>query len=389
MDSCEPFNLRQRKSDTYPRVATLGGYGRHVPIVVSQPFAFWRGHYMQYLKNLSHRAILSLYATTGCEQQVENGIRIPVVCWPYETSTIAFILARTVSSIRLCWQCRLINARVHHMLECEPLGLLFLLFTGSLSRGRVIITIHAVERTHFSSVSKNIIGRIHRGLFRFAIKCVGSRVQFVVHSYQHRHQLLRILGIKTAIEVIPYPGPVPRSVKPKSLGSPIRVLFFGQVREDKGVFELLRDQSLSGFSLRIVGKILDHRIRKLNAGKNVTIEDGHIPDELIPHIFQSHDFLILPYTPTYSGGAGPLREALAFGVPVICSKIPLFEEIFSLNCLGLMYSNPDEIAPFLNKITEKEYGRISSNCINYARNNSWNAMRSRYHLLYARVMRQQ
>ena len=127
-------------------------------------------------------------------------------------------------------------------------------------------------------------------------------------------------------------APSRRKLKPSE---PVKLLFFGVIREYKGVDVLLeayRQILKNGekVELTIVGepwgsdaKTLVEKIRKNKWGE-VKLVDRYVEDSEIPYLIADHDVLVLPYR--RSSASGPLALAMAAGIPVITTDITALTE---------------------------------------------------------------
>jgi glycosyltransferase involved in cell wall biosynthesis len=201
-----------------------------------------------------------------------------------------------------------------------------------------------------------------------------------VHYQTHQKQLEGVLGSDRNIFVIDYPCPAPKITKPKELRGK-KLLIYGQIREDKGIYEFLVDERIQRLKITIAGRIVDRRVLTI-CNSNYTFINEFLSLEQIHELFAQHDFLLLPYSPTYTGGAGPLKDGFAYATPVICPNWDLFREVVEVYGTGLLYNSPAEIETLLSTINHETYRKLSLNCIKYARENNWETMRSKYFRMY-------
>jgi glycosyltransferase involved in cell wall biosynthesis len=116
---------------------------------------------------------------------------------------------------------------------------------------------------------------------------------------------------------------------------PIKLLFFGVIREYKGVDVLLEAyrklcMSDAKVELTIVGEPWGNDAKKMveeiSKGQwgSIKLIDRYVEDAEIPYLIADNDVLILPYK--RSSASGPLALAMAAGVPVITTSIKSLEE---------------------------------------------------------------
>ncbi len=107
-----------------------------------------------------------------------------------------------------------------------------------------------------------------------------------------------------------------------------RLLFFGVVRQNKGLPVLLRAmESLDDCTLTVAGAFEDVGYRdhvrglidRLPPGQ-VELIDGFVEDEHLAQLFGQSDLLVLPYT-SFAAQSGVLHDALAYGLPVVASDV--------------------------------------------------------------------
>ena len=148
---------------------------------------------------------------------------------------------------------------------------------------------------------------------------------------QNEHDLVKSFHPKAKCTILnhpPYPSPQPknrRHVNRSELDFPIKVLFFGFIREYKGVETLLEAaQNLSDdeFHFHFVGESWSDRlgnkiVSASNMHSNITHELSYVSHSALQSIFDSCDVVVLPYT--QSTGSGALATAKGMGVPVIIS----------------------------------------------------------------------
>lgn len=180
-------------------------------------------------------------------------------------------------------------------------------------------------------------------LARFGLRHVAG---LVVHSDAER-RLAEQLGLPQPV-VVPMPLPFtprgPRRRAHRDDGTK-RLLFFGTVRRYKGVDLLIRAlpevRARSGdVRLHIAGERLFRRdpdpaalAKKLGLEDVVTIDERYIPDSEIPSLFEAADLAVFPFRSATQSAS--LLAALAYGVPVVSTRLPPIEEVLT-GGLGVM-----------------------------------------------------
>ena len=298
---------------------------------------------------------------------------------------IEFIKGRFLNSLKA--YSKLIDQKpaVAHLLEFEPFTFLYLLLFKKSQIPLLIITVHSIERMRFTNKAKDAVSYIQRLIYKYTLSQAGSMdAIFVTHYEHHKNQLVTLIGRKyeNSIHVISYPCPEVSLINFKNkVNHSGKFLIYGQIREDKGIFEFLSNPETKDLSITIAGKIHDKRILNFNY-PNLKIIDKFISDDELTELVNSHNFMLLPYVKTYTGGAGTLKDSIAHGLPVIASEIPIFEEVIKTENLGFVFKSVKEIKTFTNNMDNTRYELLISNCLEYAKKNSWENMRVQYFNLY-------
>lgn len=216
---------------------------------------------------------------------------------------------------------------------------------------------------------------------------------FIVHSNEEKKNLNSIVKNKKVI-VTPHPtydifnikkiSKIEAKKKIDSLNKRI-ILFFGLIRESKGLIFLIRAMPIIlkkiNVELLIVGEFFGksekkylEEIKKLNLNNNIKIIDKYIPDEEVNLYFSASDVVILPYI---SGtGSGVLQIAFGLNKPVICTNVGFSEDIVN-GKTGFIVNKEDSDALAMAIIKYYEEGRekeFSKNITNSKNKFSWEKM---------------
>ena len=207
----------------------------------------------------------------------------------------------------------------------------------------------------------NVLPHERRRFDRPAMKAMLRAVDaVVVHAAAEAELAASLTSVQ--VEVAPLPLHLPGT---ETAGTPDpdgrlqrnRLLFFGMVRQYKGVDVLLR--ALAGtraeVALTIAGEIWEGRaellglITELRLGNRVTVNDGYLPTAAIPGLFASADALVLPYR---SGTASQnALIAFQFGLPVIATRAGAVAEAVEPGVSGLLCA-PGDVADLTRAIDE-------------------------------------
>lgn len=217
---------------------------------------------------------------------------------------------------------------------------------------RLVYTVHNV-RPH----SRRFLARFYRDAWR---RCDA----LIVHSESLKRDLSSLLGERQPpIFVVPHgvwsAGATGSAGVPdlKTRLAERHLLFFGVIRENKGLHRLLDAMlELGGYRLTVAGSAAEHRpyfereivprLEQLRArGVRVDLHEGFVPDADLPALFGDSSALVLPYE-NFSAQSGVLYLALAYGVPVVVSDAgALGETVRALSCgLVLESTHPHAIA---------------------------------------------
>jgi D-inositol-3-phosphate glycosyltransferase len=211
---------------------------------------------------------------------------------------------------------------------------------------------------------------------RFFRPILESMDALIVHAAANRNQLLEAypaLGPK--VEVVPHGIWPPRHRVTaldarELLGIPRDrpvVLFFGQLRRNKGLPTLLgalrhlrrmRPQPL----LIIAGALprgasfdeYREMITRLDVASMVEPRLGFVPDEDVAAYYAAADVLALPYASTFQAQSGVLLEAYGFGVPIVASDVGAIGDSVREDGTGLAFPEGDEpaLAAALSKLLQ-------------------------------------
>jgi len=128
------------------------------------------------------------------------------------------------------------------------------------------------------------------------------------------------------------------------------VLFFGYVREYKGLAYLLRAMPLIlkkvDVDLLVVGEFYDDRagydriIEEEGLGERVHVVAEHVPDESVGDYFAAADVAVLPYVSATQSGITQI--ALASGLPVISTNVGGLPEVVRDGETGYIVKPEDE-----------------------------------------------
>lgn len=257
-----------------------------------------------------------------------------------------------------------------------PLQYTILILNQIFSKKPVVITCHNIE-PHESTIFDNIF-----------TKAVFSKVdRFIVHASQNKERLIKDYNIKKEnIYVIPH-GNFSFFTKwssPKS--NKQAILFFGYIRKYKGLIYLIKAlpeiiKQNKNINLIIAGelwedwKIYQDEINKLNLNNHIKVYPYYIPDKEVHKFFNMAEIVVLPYHNTEQTISGPLLVSLAFGKPIIISKVGGIPEIIKNNKNGLLVEpgNVKELSKTVNYLLKNKQlqKKLSKEALKTTKNMTW------------------
>jgi glycosyltransferase involved in cell wall biosynthesis len=172
----------------------------------------------------------------------------------------------------------------------------------------------------------------------------------IVHSAHGAEQAARLGADPARVRVIPHgafdyltrqEGELPLPAELAEVSGPV-VLFFGLIREYKGVDVLLRAwRSVPGAELWIVGmpRMDIAPLRSLAPGR-VRFVPRFVSDLELPAYFRRADLVVLPYRDADQSGV--LYTALAFGKPLVVSDVGGFGEVAAQGAARLVPPGDEE-----------------------------------------------
>ena len=197
---------------------------------------------------------------------------------------------------------------------------------------KVVLTVHDVESFTGKQGSRSkAVARVYRLAHRL-----------VVHNQTSRRELIAALGIQDEkITVIPHGNYLDfvetpsREAARQVLGLPASrkvVLFFGQIKEVKGLDLLLEAMStvckvepeatlvIAGRPWKADFSQYEEMIRQLGLEERCVLHIRYIPDAEVAAFYASADVVVLPYRRIYQSGV--LLLAMSYAKAVVASDLP-------------------------------------------------------------------
>ncbi|HLE83623.1 MAG TPA: glycosyltransferase family 4 protein [Thermoanaerobaculia bacterium] len=191
-------------------------------------------------------------------------------------------------------------------------------------RTALVSTVHDVVPHH-----RRLPAWVERRLLRATYRHAGTLV--VAHRWL-ADRLRAEFGVAAErIRVIPPPieappGGLRARAAEAAPGAPVRVLFFGQLRDNKGIPDLLEAARLlageAALSFHLAGRgepALEAAVRGA-AGEleHLTCELGYVPAERKAELFGAADLVVLPYR-RFASQSAVLGDAYTHAVPVVAT----------------------------------------------------------------------
>lgn len=164
------------------------------------------------------------------------------------------------------------------------------------------------------------------------------------------------------------------------------LLFFGFVREYKGLKYLIQampkvQEVFPDIKLLIVGDFDKNKenylelIEKCNAGNNIEIHDGYIPDKEVEKYFSVCDLVVLPYESATQSGI--VQIAYGFEKPVVVTRVGGLPDVVTDGETGYVVEsrNPEKLAEAVIQFFQEKKAEVF--CKNIKREQykfSWDRM---------------
>lgn len=138
----------------------------------------------------------------------------------------------------------------------------------------------------------------------------------------------------------------------------INFLFFGQLRQTKGItilqkaINILKQKDFDG-NIIIAGMDKEHFIDETLRPPFVQTILRYITDSELNHLFSNCQFVLLPYTEIYQSGV--LEVVIYFRCPALMSDIPYFRQMIDkFPSFGHLYhpNTPEALAELMSRITK-------------------------------------
>lgn len=324
---------------------------------LAQPYYSRHGHYKKYTDELSsiEGSETLVVIDKNATKDIPGGYKVLVglftsrYLWVYRFVNL-FLL--NIALLRLPSRSKIV------VLEFELINFLIFYPFYRIKHFHLVQTLHSCK-----AKSRNWLEIIQKKLAK-SLLSRQSYVKVVVHLKECQE----MLGVeKTYFNN--YPGSCKVS---KEAGIGLKIL--GVVRPDKNVFEFLESFAGIDCNLSVHGVLKDSRI-DIARYPNVDFNDEFLSDQDYCDEVASARAIVIPYGTNYSGGAGPLSDAISAGVPLIVNREFFMADY--LDELGIAIIYKDDFQDALNDLHSKEEVLLR-NLKNIRSEYTWDGLRLKY-----------
>ncbi len=236
-----------------------------------------------------------------------------------------------------------------------------------LPRNKIIYAIHDVSNhTNFSSTALNFVKRLTCAYLKNFHLFSNTQKDIFESNHRNKNCFYAPLALKDFGK---------SDIKIPDKNSTCKFLFFGGITEYKGLdilinaFEELYKEGYKNILLTIAGNGKHwETCKKLIKTNNLyQLKIEFIPDNLIPDLYNSNHFLVLPYRDVTQ--SGPLMIAFNYNLPTIAADHPGFREYINNNETGFLFYNDlhslKEVLYECYSMDEITYNRLKYNLERY------------------------
>jgi hypothetical protein len=220
-------------------------------------------------------------------------------------------------------------------------------------------------------IKSGVIGKRHRHPWRrfkemrTALALFSkSTIQYLVLEHGIKERILQSLpSLAGRIEVLEHPlPPCERNSSRNEISRPVQFGFLGLANEMKGFSTYL--DLVAAMSKKHPGKAEFHVIGRLASGEGARPEMEFLAtkpglerlsrEEFVERIKRLH-FIIMPYRLDYYelSPSGTLLDAIAWRLPIIAAKLPIFENAFkNYGNIGYLFSTETELHAIVENLVK-------------------------------------
>jgi glycosyltransferase involved in cell wall biosynthesis len=303
-------------------------------------------HYVSQLaNNLLKNNDISLIAPECLENSsyFKKGIRIFYVPIPPKNRlSLGWFKINSITRV-----VREIQPDIIHITALHPILALVL---PILRKYPIIITLHDIKPHPGDAI---FLYSQFESLATHAIIRIANKI--IVHGKKLKEELIEKGICKEKIEVISH-GDYSFFLKyaKENVNEENKILFFGRIREYKGLKYLIEAKPLivGGNSTKIIiaGQGDLSKYEKLLDIENFEVINKYIPDEEVAELFQRSKIVVLPYIEASQSGV--IAISYAFKKPVVATRVGAIGELVEDGKTGFLVppKDPKALAEALNKL---------------------------------------
>lgn len=289
--------------------------------------------------------------------------------------------------LRAAAQCDLVHLQEVHFFT----GPVLIFAVRKWLRKSVVLTVHNVfphRQRRFTPL------RLHRF---WSAQTMRGADALIVHDKALREQLVNAYPVSaTNVHIVPHgvwqddPLPASSSAQPDADAQvsvehgPV-ILFYGTIRENKGLHQLLDSFEIApeSWQLIIAGSPMGQeayfdaqivpRVERLRAqGRRVETCFDFIANDQVRTYFDRATLLALPYQ-DFAAQSGVLFDAICYRVPVVCTDVGALGSAVGDMKIGVVAANaqPETWVSAVNKLLAKDPAQLALALDTAAQENSW------------------
>lgn len=258
-----------------------------------------------------------------------------------------------------------------------------ILFIKNILRRKVTMTVHNIKPHRYPKIiPSSVVDLLNKIIY---LQCD----RLFVHSNSLRDDLHKITGVNSEKIFIAHHGVWTSNAeisKNKCTVKKDTVLFFGNIRRNKGLHYLLKSMPLlkNSKKLLIAGfpfekDYFENEVLPLieiirNKNFQIDLLDHFIDDDKVASIFKNAAVIVLPYE-NFSAQSGVLFDAITYAVPVVTTSAGALGETVKYLNIGETVLNiePDILAAAIDLVIDNENNDFYKNNFLKAKTTySWN-----------------
>ena len=189
-----------------------------------------------------------------------------------------------------------------------------------------------------------------------AIICHSENALHTLHDFGYQGRTIYYPHFSYEFSKEINPHEVAPEIKEAVKTDKINFLFFGQLRQTKGItilqkaIDILKQKDFAG-NIIIAGMDKEHFIDETQQPPFVQTILRYITDSELNHLFSTCQYVLLPYTEIYQSGV--LEVVIYFRCPALMSDIPYFSQMIDqFPSFGHLYhpNTPEALAELMTRI---------------------------------------